>query len=152
MDDSTPKLHIDEDWKHQAQAEKEALAREAAKSAAATSTSASPPPPHSAPPSAPPVEREPAAASPHAARAPLPAASLPLLLSMFASEAMVALGQIPSPATGQPEVDLDAARHYIDMLAVIEEKTEGNRAPEESAMLSQLLHDLRMAFVAVRGR
>jgi hypothetical protein len=70
---------------------------------------------------------------------------------MFGGEAMVALGQIPSPS-GQAELDLDAARHYIDMLTVIEEKTEGNRTPEESAMLSRLLHDLRMAFVAVRGR
>lgn len=147
MDDPTPKLHIDEDWKQQAQAEKEALAREAAKSAAASAASAAPQ--ASLHPAPPPGESE--SSSPKADHPPLPAASLPLLLSMFASEAMVALGQIPSPTTGQAELDLDAARHYIDMLAVIEEKTEGNRTPDEAAMLSRLLHDLRMAFVAIRG-
>jgi len=47
---------------------------------------------------------------------------------------------------------LNEARHLIDTLAILEEKTAGNRTPEESALLDQLLHELRMGYVTLQQR
>ncbi len=80
----------------------------------------------------------------------IPAASLTLLISMFATEALIALGQIRHPAAEGIMVDLPQAKHLVDLLQVLEDKTAGNRTPEETAMLSQLLHELRLAYVAVQ--
>ena len=49
---------------------------------------------------------------------------------------MAALGQIPDPMAGKPVVRLEFARHYIDMIEVLQEKTKGN-ATEEEAMLGK---------------
>jgi hypothetical protein len=53
----------------------------------------------------------------------------------------------PHPATGKVERDIPQAKHFIDMLAVLQEKTNGNRTPEESAFLDGALYELRMVFV-----
>ena len=63
---------------------------------------------------------------------------------------MVALGEVPNPITGKLDRQPNQAKHFIDTLAMLEEKTDGNRTPEESALLSSLLHQLRMAFVGAR--
>ena len=44
------------------------------------------------------------------------------------------------------------AKHLIDTLAIIEEKTKGNLSTDESAMLTNVLHQLRMLYVAVQGQ
>ena len=127
------KIFVDEDWKSQVQAEKE-KARQAAESptvgGAATpksTTSADEPP-----------------------DGPLPPASLPFLLTTLATQAMIALGQVPNPITGKADLRLPQAKHYIDMLGMLEQKTAGNRSAEESALLYDLLHQLRMAFVLMQ--
>ena len=61
------------------------------------------------------------------------------------------MGQIPDPSQQQPVIHMGLARHYIDTLAVLDEKTKGNLDEEESAMLEQALHQLRMLFVAVQN-
>ena len=66
---------------------------------------------------------------------------------MFYSDALAHLGQIPDPGTSQVHRDLDQARFVIDLLAMIKEKTEGNRTPEESVLLDEVLTTLRMGFV-----
>jgi hypothetical protein len=72
---------------------------------------------------------------------------------MLGSEALMHLGQVPDPMTGQAHQDLEQAQFTIDLLGMLREKTEGNRTPQESAVLEQLLANLRMAFVhASRGR
>ena len=48
-------------------------------------------------------------------------------------------------------VDVDFARHYIDTLQMLEEKTKGNVSTEEAQMLEYLLNDLRMTFVALKN-
>lgn len=63
------------------------------------------------------------------------------------TSAMVNLGQIPDPATGQPHKDLVSAKQTIDMLGVIAEKTKGNLTDAEEQLLTKLLFDLRMGFV-----
>jgi hypothetical protein len=78
----------------------------------------------------------------------LPAASLSVLVQLLASQAMLAMGKMQVP--GQPElkVDLDAARHFVDLLGVLEEKTKGNLTPEEAAMINAVAHELRMIYVS----
>ena len=82
----------------------------------------------------------------------LPPPSFALLVATFGSQAMVALGQAPNPLDGKTEVRLDLAKHAIDMLAILEQKTKGNLAADETAMLEGVLHQLRMAYVAVSGK
>jgi hypothetical protein len=79
----------------------------------------------------------------------LPPASFLGFLQELSFRAMIALGQVPSPIDNQLGVDLQAARYTIDLLAVLEEKTRGNLEPEEAAFLTDLIHNLRLAFVQV---
>ncbi len=71
---------------------------------------------------------------------------------MLYSEALMHLGQVPDPVTGQPHQDLEQAQFTIDLLAMLKEKTEGNRTAEESAVLDEILANLRMAFVRLTRR
>jgi hypothetical protein len=78
----------------------------------------------------------------------LPGASISVLVQLLASQAMLAMGKMQVP--GQPElkVDLNAAKHFVDLLGVLEEKTKGNLTSEEAAMLNAVAHELRMIYVA----
>jgi hypothetical protein len=76
-----------------------------------------------------------------------PPASLSLLCASLAAQVQVALGAVANPLTQKVERDLDAAKHGIDLLDVLEAKTRGNLDPEEQAFLSRVLFDLRMAYV-----
>ena len=68
---------------------------------------------------------------------------------MQAQQASLFLGEIPHPQTGKTEVNLDAARFFIDQLEMIQEKTRGNLSGEEGKILGGVLSDLRMAYVRV---
>ena len=78
----------------------------------------------------------------------LPPASFALLLTSMGTQALAALGKLPSPDGQAPTVNKAVARHYIDLIAVLEEKTAGNLDADEKAMLTNILHELRMVFVA----
>jgi hypothetical protein len=73
------------------------------------------------------------------------------LFIMFASSALVQLGEAADPATGKVHRDLAQARYSIDLLALLKEKTEGNRTPEESQLLEEILYDLQMRFIRAVG-
>ncbi len=77
----------------------------------------------------------------------IPPADFSLLVSMFSTQAMVALGLIPEPGTGKPQTQLHLARHFIDLLGVLEEKTKGNLTEKETSGLSENLHYLRMLYL-----
>ena len=77
----------------------------------------------------------------------LPPPSFQLLVATFASQATVAFGHVANPIDGKKEVRLELARHAIDMLDILQQKTKGNLTAEEDAMLEGVLHQLRMAFV-----
>jgi hypothetical protein len=65
----------------------------------------------------------------------------------LASTALIALGKMPAP-DGQPHpLDLETARHLIDVLGMLEQKTKGNLDEPESKLLASLIYDLRVAFV-----
>jgi len=63
---------------------------------------------------------------------------------------MYAMGMIPDPQSGQRVAVLDLARHHIDMLGVLEEKTKGNLTEEEEQLLSGALYELRMQYVELQ--
>ena len=68
---------------------------------------------------------------------------------MQAQNASLFLGLIPNPSSGQPEVNLDLARMFIDQLAMIGEKTRGNLSTEETKVLRNALTNLQMAYYEV---
>lgn len=61
--------------------------------------------------------------------------------------AMMLLGKVAHPQTGETVRDLEAAQLFIDQLEMLEAKTKGNLSQEEERMLKQTLMALRMAFV-----
>ena len=127
-----PKIIVDDDWKTRVQAEKEAL-----KAAEAT----------------PEAEKKAAEHKPSEddSQDTLPPASFESLVSLFVTQALAALGQIPMGEKQQPVIMLDHAKHYIDLLAILEAKTKGNLSKDESEMLTRILHELRMLFVALQS-
>src|SRR4030095_12502768 len=66
---------------------------------------------------------------------------------MHAQNAALFLGQIPNPKTGEPEINLDLARMFIDQLEMIQEKTRGNLTNEETTVLRNALSNLQMVYV-----
>ncbi|NLE39632.1 MAG: DUF1844 domain-containing protein, partial [Pirellulaceae bacterium] len=78
---------------------------------------------------------------------------LPLLVTTLATQAMAAMGLIAHPGAGQQVTrDLPQAKHFIDTIGLLEEKTKGNCSAEEAAMFESVLYELRMAFVAVKEK
>ena len=61
--------------------------------------------------------------------------------------ALMHLGQIPEPQTGQVSRSLEQARHVIDILDMLEEKTRGNLTQEEAELLRTLKSELKLQFV-----
>ncbi len=57
------------------------------------------------------------------------------------------LGELPDPETGQKVVNLDLARHAIDTLVVLDQKTKGNLTGEESELMRNIIYDVKMRFV-----
>ncbi len=82
---------------------------------------------------------------------PIPPASFDLLVMTHASQAMLAMGFMPDPTTGEIVKNLKLAGHHVDMLGILEEKTKGNLTEAEAAMLENSLHQLRMAFVQAKS-
>ena len=74
-------------------------------------------------------------------------ASFVNFLSTLATNAAAALGAVPHPATGQRTLDLDSGKYWLDILAMLREKTKNNLHPKEARLLEGLLADLRMQYV-----
>ena len=125
-----PKIIVDDDWKAQAQAEKEKLAQ------------------------------QPAAPKPAVGETPdtdgearqLPPASFATLVTSLVAQTFYALGGMEDPQTKRRYVDLELAKHQIDTLAVLEEKTRGNLSPDEKALLDRSLYETRMQYVQIAQR
>ena len=80
----------------------------------------------------------------------MPPPTLSFLASTLYLQGAIALGLLPNPVSDkQPDVQIEHARHAIDLLAMLQQKTEGNRTPEESDEMESMLHQLRLAFVTV---
>ena len=130
MDESVKK-RVDESWKEQAEREKQTV--DAATQAGQPSATAGTP-------QEPPADAE-----------GLPHARFDLFVSGLAMEALIALGDMPHPATRKQAANLPQAKYLIDLLGVLEEKTKGNLAVEEGKLLKDALYQLRMRYLAKAG-
>jgi Domain of unknown function (DUF1844) len=97
-----------------------------------------------------------AASGPELAPAGHPSPDEPVSFSTFilglSTQALLHLGDIESPMSGQVERDLPAARHVIDILGILQAKTRNNLEQAEERLLEAVLYDLRMRYVElVRG-
>ena len=81
------------------------------------------------------------------AEAHLPPASFLTVVSTFATQAMIALGEAELPGGEGRKVDLPAARFAIDTIGVLKEKTKGNLLPAEEKAVDEVLQNLRLRFV-----
>jgi hypothetical protein len=120
--DKEKKLIIDEDWKNQAQQEKEKLAEQEAHEA----------------------EEE---GDEEGQGMRLPPADITGLVSMLATQAFYALGLIGMEGQEPREPDFVLAKYHIDVLEMLEKKTKGNLTDDETKMFAATLGQLRMAFV-----
>jgi hypothetical protein len=97
----------------------------------------------------PPPLAERAAAPAPSAETPKRSAAFENLVRMIGSNTAMVLGAYADPRTGQPMIDPEAAREMIDMLDALQEKTKGNLAPEEDALLLDLLGKLKITYLEV---
>jgi len=95
------------------------------------------------------MSNEPASADPgtEGSREEMMAALFVQLVMQQANMAMMLLGKVAHPETGQVVKDIEAARLFIDQLEMLEVKTKGNLSKQESALLKQSLMSLRLGFV-----
>jgi hypothetical protein len=117
-----PKILIDSDWKDEAEREKDELAGKAKPDA-----------------------------NPEDERGPLPPPDFLQHCASLATHAMILLGAVPNPMTGEKEFDPAYARHMIDTIVMLRDKAKGNLTPEEEKTLEHLVGELRMAWVSVAG-
>lgn len=140
------KFIIDEDWKAQVQAEKEAAAKKvvgepAGDDVASAGCDQATEPASTAGPKVGEVQ-EPA----------MPPASIETLITTLATETLVALGQMPHPMTGKAQLHRHEAQYLIDTLDVLRQKTQGNLTADEQQLLDTVLHQLRIVFVEITSR
>ena len=150
MAEEQPSLHIDTDWKKQAQEEKRRLAELQEKQKAA------------APPTLPPIGSvgtppadargapSPAGARGRGARE-LPPPSFAALVQSMVTQVLFYLGDL-STRGAEPTINLDMAKHQIDTLGILEEKTKNNLSDEEKHLLDAALYEARMRYVAVASQ
>jgi hypothetical protein len=65
----------------------------------------------------------------------------------LASTALIALGRMPGPDGESHPLDLETARHLIDVLDMLSQKTKGNLEEAEQKLLASLVYDLHIAYV-----
>ena len=83
---------------------------------------------------------------------PRPTIDFPSYLLSYYTQGLVLLGEVPNPYTNKKEEDVEAARHTIDILAMLQEKTKGNLRKDEQQLLETVLYELRMKFMAKTNR
>lgn len=141
MSDSSPKIIVDDDWKSQVEKEKQLVAKgsvetdEPVQVAAASSDSS--------------VTAS--DDSDFGAAIPPPDASFETLLTMLFTQGMAALGQLPGGPNEKMPVNKPFAKHFIDTIEMLGEKTKGNLSDQEQKMHSEVLHALRITFVSVKA-
>jgi hypothetical protein len=144
-------LAADEDWKNRVKAEDAALDQQFRSQPAGAGGNVGESPPPAAEPAR--ASEPPGSASgqarrtaPQAARE-MPQATFGDLVGLLSAQAMMFLGLIPNPSTQKPEINLPTARYFIDLITILEEKTAGQLTKEESQILDDTLHSLRLTYM-----
>ena len=81
----------------------------------------------------------------------LPVLNFATFIFSLNSSALVHLGMLEDPATRQKVKNLPLAKQTIDILGMLEEKTQGNLSEDEEKMLKNILYDLRIIYVKEKG-
>ena len=147
MADEQPSFQIDTDWKKQAQEEKRKLA-EASKAKAAASA---PVAPAIAGASVTATAERPGSQAPRRTGRNLPAPGFGSLVQSVMTQILYYLGELPASG-GQAAMDLDLAKHHLDTLTMLEEKTANNLSVEEQSILDAALYETRTRFVNVASQ
>ncbi|OQY00726.1 MAG: hypothetical protein B6I26_06840 [Desulfobacteraceae bacterium 4572_130] len=71
------------------------------------------------------------------------------ILSLYSS-ALVQLGEIADPITGKKEQNFDIAKQTVDIIIMLEKKTQNNLNNEEKNLVTSLIHELKMAYVRTK--
>jgi hypothetical protein len=82
----------------------------------------------------------------------IPPIDFPSYILSYYTQGLVLLGEVPNPYTKKMEEDVEAARHTIDILSMLEQKTKGNLSSEEKQLLETVIYELRMKFMARTNR
>jgi hypothetical protein len=77
----------------------------------------------------------------------LPKPTFSTFILSLASSALVQLGEVPDPTSGQLAEDQAMAKHSIDILAMLRDKIDNGLDVEEKRLLEGLLYELRMKYV-----
>jgi len=78
---------------------------------------------------------------------PLPDPTFAELVNMIAIQAMVGFGGMAGPGGERIPPNLEIAKHYVDMLQVLEDKTKGNLTDDEKNLLDQVIYEVRMRYI-----
>lgn len=81
---------------------------------------------------------------------PLPEVNFSTLIVSLSTEILFHLGELPHPVSGEQKKDLPLAKHAIDTLAMLKEKTQGNLTEDEQKLIEGMLYDLRMAYIRAK--
>lgn len=73
-----------------------------------------------------------------------------LVLSLNTT-ALLHLGELAHPETGEKKIALELARSAIDTLTLLQKKTSGNLESDEDELLTRVLYELKMRFVKIAG-
>ncbi len=94
------------------------------------------------------AQQDPAEGNPaHAHREEMMSALFAHLIMQQSNMAMMLMGKVANPETGQVTKDMEAAKLFIDLLDMLEAKTRGNLSKEEASLLKQTLMSLHLTFV-----
>lgn len=152
MAEEQPSLHIDTDWKKQAQEEKRRLAEQEKAKAEQPKPPVAPPPFAGAVPGASAgasAQSRPAGGRP--GQRELPPPSFAALVQSIVTQILFYLGDL-SPRGSEPQINLDMAKHQIDILGILEEKTKSNLTDDEKHLLDAALYETRMRYVSVASQ
>jgi hypothetical protein len=81
-----------------------------------------------------------------------PPIDFPSYILSYYTQGMVLLGEVPNPYTNKKEEDIEAARHMIDILSMLDQKTKGNLSKEEQQLLESVIYELRIKYMAKTNR
>ncbi|MBI5865978.1 MAG: DUF1844 domain-containing protein [Planctomycetes bacterium] len=81
----------------------------------------------------------------------IPASGIVELINLIVMQAMAGLGLMAGPGGERIPPNFAAAKHFIDLLQVLDDKTKGNLTADEKKLLDQVLYEMRMHFVQRAG-
>lgn len=81
---------------------------------------------------------------------PYPQVTFSTFILSLSSSALVHLGEVPDPDTGQTLENLPLAKHTVDIIAMLKEKTQSCLDADESKLIDGILYELRMKYVMHR--